>query len=982
MDTPEPSQPPGPDGPRGPVPGNGPKGDPFAVVGVGASAGGLEALSELLTALPEKTGMAVVVVQHLDPQHETLLSTLLSRVTRLPVVEVTDGLAVEPDHVYVIPRNTSMTIAGGLLKLTPRGESRGPHLPIDLFLKSLAEDRQSAAVGVILSGTGTDGTLGMEEVKAAGGITIAQDEASAKYPGMPRSASGSGCVDLVLPPAQIALELARISRHPYVAEGADGVAAAAVDGGGDEPAFGKILGLLRSTFGVDFGGYRETTVRRRILRRMVLHTKGNLDEYLRHLETDRGEVEALYQDILINVTSFFREPETFEALKEVVFPGILKSKNATTPIRIWVPGCSTGQEAYSLVIALLEFLDGQPVRPPIQVFATDLSETVSLARAGGRLPREHRGRGLARAAPPLLRQGAGVLPDRQVDPRRLRLRPPERDVRPPFSHVDLVSCRNLLIYLTPALQKRVIPTFHYALNPGGFLLLGSAETVGTFDNLFAAADPKHRVYARKATGHATHPAFLPAEAATGGSADVKPLAPADAPADWQRTADALVIREYVPPGVLVNDDFDVLQFRGRTADYLESPQGEPTRDVLKMARDGLFVELRDALIECRRGNAPVRRQGVRLRGEGAVRETDLRVLPVKPTGSDVRCFLVLFEKPGPVTAGPAPPPTAAPAPDAGEVDRLRRELDGTRDYVQSVLEQQNAANEELRSANEEILSSNEELRSTNEELETAKEELQSVNEELTTVNEQLQNRNAELTRLGDDMTNLLGSANVPMIHVGVDLRVRKFTPAAGKVLKLVPGDVGSPVGEIESVINVPDLEELITEVIETVQPVEREVRGRDGHAYLLGVRPYRTADNRIDGAVVVLTDVDEADRARVQLRKAGEFARSIVDTVRDPLLILDSDLLVKSANASFYRTFLVNPADTEGRCLFELGDGQWDIPALRKLLERILPDNRTIEEYEIGHDFPGIGSWVMLLNARPVVPREGTSPLILLASRT
>ena len=546
---------------------------PFVVVGVGASAGGLEALSDLLANLPEKTGMAVVVVQHLDPQHESKLSNLLSRVTHLPVLEATQDLAVQPDHVYVIPRNTTMTIAQGVLQLAPRGGVRGTHLPIDLFLKSLAEDRQSAAIGVILSGTGSDGTLGMEEIKAAGGITFAQDESSAKYPGMPQSAARSGCVDLVLPPDQIARELTRIGQHSYVAPDQAAQAGAGLSAE-DDVHFKKILAILRAAFRVDFSAYRETTVRRRILRRMVLQTKDNLAEYIEYLRKDPPEVEALYQDILINVTSFFREPQTFEVLKESVFPEILKTKSQDTPIRVWVPGCSTGQEAYSLAIALVEFLEQQPVRPPIQIFATDLSETVSLVKA-----RE------------------GVYPENieaEVSPERLRrfftkeqetyrISKSIRDMcafakqnvtaDPPFSHLDLISCRNVLIYLTPVVQKRVIPTFHYALNPSGFLLLGASETVGSFAGLFGVVDPKFRIYAKKAAGLRQYPHFHGEATYARESADIQVTPLSVSSADWQREADRVVLREYAPAGVLVNDDFDILQFRGQTGDYLRLPRG-------------------------------------------------------------------------------------------------------------------------------------------------------------------------------------------------------------------------------------------------------------------------------------------------------------------------------------------------------------------------------------------------------------------------
>ena len=743
---------------------------------------------------------------------------------------------------------------------------------------------------------------------------------------------------------------------------------------------------------------------------MVLHTKDNLAEYIEYLRKDPSEVEALYQDILINVTSFFREPQTFEVLKESVFPEILKTKSQDTPIRVWVPGCSTGQEAYSLAIALVEFLEQQPVRPPIQIFATDLSETVSLVKA-----RE------------------GVYPENieaEVSPERLRrfftkeqetyrISKSIRDMcafakqnvaaDPPFSHLDLISCRNVLIYLTPVLQKRVIPTFHYALNPSGFLLLGASETVGSFAGLFGVVDPKFRIYAKKAAGLRQYPHFHGEDTYARESADTQATPLSVSSADWQREADRVVLREYSPAGVLVNDDLDILQFRGQTGDYLAPPPGEPSHNLLNMAREGLLLELRDALNECRQGNTPVRRTGVQIRAQGAIHETDLRVLPVKLPGSGQRCHLVLFEEPrhepaavsgsaadatGPNSPArwlprwlrrPFPRATTSVAagvsapPDEREVDRLRQELAAMRDYLQSVIEQKDTVNEELKSANEEILSSNEELLSTNEELETAKEELQSINEELVTVNEQLQSRNLELTRVSDDMTNLLGSANVPIVAVGVDLRIRKFTPAAGKVLNLLPADVGRPIGELKSVVEVSDLEALITGVIDTVRTEEREVRDRAGHWYMLCIHPYRTSENKIDGAVVVFGDIDEAKHAQMRLKESGEYAQSIVETVREPILILTEDLRVKSANQSFYQTFRVKPEETENLFLYDLGSGQWNIPSLRTLLEDILPGHHTFEEHEVEHEFPVIGHRVMLLNARQVCPRDGASPLILLA---
>ena len=526
------------------------------------------------------------------------------------------------------------------------------HMPIDLFLKSLAEDRGSAAIGVILSGTGSDGTHGMEEIKAAGGITFAQDESSAKYPGMPRSAARSGCIDLVLPPDQIARELTRISQHSYVAPD-QAAQANSGPGADDDLHFRKILAILRAAFGVDFSAYRESTVRRRILRRLMLQTKDNLADYVAHLKRNLSEVEALYQDILVNVTGFFREPQTFEVLKESVFPEIMRTKSEDTPIRIWVAGCSTGQEAYSLAIAVVEFLDTQPLRPPIQIFATDLSELGSLVKAReGVYP---------------INIAAEVSPERlrrffTQEQETYRINQSIRDMcvfarqdvaaDPPFSRLDLISCRKL-IYLAPAFQERIIPTFHYALNPNGFLLLGTAETVGSFANLFGLVDPKSRIYSRKAAGMRQYPHFHGSAAIAGEPAEVQHTPLTSNTLKWQRAADSVVLNQYAPAGVLVNDDFDILQYRGQTGDYLAPPPGEPSHNLLNLAREGLMLPLRESLNECRQANAPARRSRVQIRGGGGIRETDILVLPVKLPDCNERCYLVLFEEPSARAGGRA-----------------------------------------------------------------------------------------------------------------------------------------------------------------------------------------------------------------------------------------------------------------------------------------------------------------------------------------
>ncbi len=919
---------------------------PFPIVGIGASAGGLEAFTQLLAHLPAETGMAFVLVQHLDPRHESRLCDLLARATRMPVLEASQGLRVAPDHVYIIPPNTSMAIARGALEITPRGEAPGPHLPVDHFLSALASAQQAQAIGILLSGTGSDGTLGLLEIKSVGGITFAQEPDSARHGGMPQSAIGSGAVDFVLPPEGIALRLAEIGAEPHL------VPSPVVEPPAEsEDHFRLVLGAVRAITGVDFSQYRDTTIRRRILRRMALHGESALVSYAGRLEQDPLEVQALYRDLLINVTSFFRDPALFEALKTSVFPEILDAKPPDAPLRLWVPGCSTGQEAYSLAIALWEFFDDKLVRRPFQIFATDLGDPGSLERAC-----------------------AGLYPESieaELTPERLhrffkkedRLYRVDKSIRdsclfarqnlsadPPFSHVDLISCRNVLIYMNPALQRRVLPIFHYALNVPGFLVLGSSETVGEQNELFEARDRVNRIYVKQVTASRPLVQFAIEGYQAPVAAGPPARAPGSTPADFQKEADRLLLSRFAPPGVLVNEQLDILQFRGRTGPYLEPPPGEPTRNLLKMARPGLFVERRSAVNEALARGEAVRREGLCLRDEQEEREVAIEVLPVRPREAQAQCCLVLFEEgDGSKPAAGSERPSgwrarldrwwaarAHPAADVaasagreglpgGEAAQLRQELSSTREYLQSLIEQQDAANEELRSANEEVLSANEELQSTNEELATAKEELQSTNEELSTVNDELQHRNRELNQTTNDLQNLLTSTTIPVVMVGVDLRIRRLTLAARNIMNLLPADLGRPVGDLKANVDVPDLERLITEVIDEVQVREREVRDREGRWYLLRIHPYRTSDNKIDGALLVLVDIDELKQGEAALRESEARFRIVADTA--PIMIWMS--------GPDRRCTYLNKADLEfrGRGLEqELGEG-W--------FEALHPDDRV-----------------------------------------
>jgi len=961
---------------------HGPANESLPVVGIGASAGGLEAFTKLLKHLPDDTGMAFVLVQHLDPTHASALTEILSRATTMPVTEVRDGIRAEPNHVYVIPPNTNMAILHHTLSLMPRTEKHGLHLPIDYFLRSLAEDRRSRAVGVILSGTASDGTLGLQAIKAEGGITFAQDEESARYDGMPRSAIGSGCVDCVLPPEGIARELARLSRHPYVMLSQEAQTIGRASGEAD--ILNKVFIVLRRHTGVDFTDYKHTTIRRRIQRRMLLHQIERMDQYVRFLQQHTGEMEALYQDLLINVTSFFRDPDSFRALRKKMFPHLMKSPSPEQPLRIWVPGCSTGEEAYSIAISLLESFGNKRAEIPVQIFATDISGgAIEKARAGfypKSIAQEVSAERLRRF---FVKSDHGYQIRKSI--REMCVFARQNAIKdPPFSKLDLISCRNVMIYLGPVLQKKLLAVFHYALKPDGLLMLGSSETIGGFSNLFVLVDKKEKIYAKKPGRFlpvlAPVTTERPDEQRPRGHNAVRrgeelPVVP-----NLYKEADSLLLSQYVPPSVLINDDLRIIQFRGSTSPFLAPSPGVASLDLLQMVREDLRLDVRNAIQKARKANARVREQGLSIDPGNRSQRINLDVIPFQATPSKERFFLVVFEEAE--TSGVLRNRRA----ERGKGRRiehsagaqLRHELAATKEYLRTVLEEHDAGREELRSANEEVQSSNEELQSTNEELETAKEELQSTNEELTTLNEELQTHNSELNQVNNDLINFLGSTHVPIVIVSCDLRIRRFTAAAQAVVNLIPADMGRPLGDIQPSVNVPDLGKMILGVIDTLTACEREVQDRQGHWYSLRIRPYKTADGVIDGAVLMFVDINAAKHSTVLVEEARDFANAIVETLRDPLVVLNPDLRVRKANDIFYKTFQVAPEDTEGRYLFNLGDGQWNIPQLRRLLEEILPRDSAFNDFAVEHVFPRIGHKRMILNARRVLGKDSEPKAILL----
>jgi two-component system, chemotaxis family, CheB/CheR fusion protein len=959
----------------------------FPIVGIGASAGGLEAFSELLRELPEKTGMAFVLVQHLDPTHGSALKEILSRTTKIPVSEVTDGIEVKPDHIYVIPANTNMSIREGVLRLAARVLVLGQHMPINHFLNSLAAERGDLAISVILSGTASDGTEGSGAVKTAGGITFAQDEKSARYPSMPRSAISSGAIDFVMAPAEIARELARIGRHPYVSRDLARAGKAA------DPAEGReleiILSMVRDATGVDFAHYKQSTLQRRIKRRMVLHQFENPKEYLRYIKRNPEEVEQIYRDILIHVTGFFRDPEAFEALRTVVLPKLFENRKPEhAPIRIWIPGCSTGEEVYSIAITLLEYIWEVRTAPPdlaaekrFQIFATDISDTaLDRARTGLYTDSAVAGVSPDRLKRFFFRSNGGYQINKQV--REMCVFARQNVVKdPPFSNLDLISCRNLLIYLGSDLQKKLIPTLHYGLKPGGYLMLGGSENLGAFVDYFTLLDKKNKIYQKKRSGARMITYF------SGGDSAPHKVEPAQ-PAKFQQPAalsvekavEQTLLSRFAPASIVVNSEMEIVQFWGKTGAYLEPASGNPTFSLSKMAREGLLVDLRAALNKAMRENTTVRREGISIQSNGGTREIDLEVIPIRGEAARDRFYVVAFQDVMAHDAGPArgkkrKGKAAGPPSQARERERADREVNQLREQLQALIEDHETTLEEYKSANEEVLSSNEELQSTNEELETAKEELQSTNEELTTLNEELQNRNTELALANNDLLNLFANVNIPVVIVANDLRIRRFTPPAQKLLNLLPGDIGRRIGEIRPNIEADKLEQLAREAVDSATVQEREVREvQSGGWYVLRVRPYRTWDNKIDGAVISFQDIDALKRNLEQVRT---YADALIENAREPTLVLDGHLRVTVANEAFYRAFKVSAAETEGNLIYELGNGQWNAPALRNLLQAITSSNSRVDDFEVRHDFPGIGLRTMLLNARRIEPAPGKRLILL-----
>ncbi len=937
--------------------------EPFVIAALGASAGGLEACETFFKHMPPDAGIAFAIVMHLAPDHESALAQLLGRDTQMSVEQVHDQTTVVPNRVYVIPPNATLTIEHRVLRVMPPTEPRGYRTPIDNLFVSLAEDLGELAVCIMLSGTGSDGTLGLRAIKEHGGMAMAQTPESAKHDAILRSAIGTGLVDHVLPVEDMPAKLAKYAAYLSSLDGKPNRIRDQI-----RTHLAKIHALLRRRTGHDFSQYKGSTFARRLERRMKALQIGTVSQYVGVLESRPEESEQLFKDLLIGVTEFFRDPNAFEALARVVIPKLFEGKGAGDQVRVGVVGCSSGEEAYSIAILLSEHAGTLNIRPKLQIFATDIDErALGMARKGS-YPET-----IADLVSPerlerfFTRQQDGTyLVKREI--REICIFSAHSFIKdPPFSRLDLICCRNVMIYLEPDLQRNIIPLFHYALRPGGYLFLGPAESVSSNPELFRTTDKTHRIFQRKETVPRPAVKFPLAQIPGPPQSGEKRLEDRHVPKQLER----IILQRYGPACALVRENGDAVYFSGRIGRYLEQPTGTPEINVLNMAREGLRIPLRTSLHRAVTAQARAVEKHVVVQAEGELTNLDLTIEPFVELG-DTGLFMIVFEEASQRTS---PQPGDAPAANGGleqTIQQLESELRAAREHAQ-------AAYEELETSNEELKSANEEYQSTNEELETSKEELQSFNEELETVNAELNRKVSELDSANSDLQNLFNGTQIATIFLDSALRIRSFTPTAASAFRLIPGDVGRPLADLASQFSEGGLVEDMKEVLQTLSMRERALTGTQGRYYQMRILPYRTTHDVIDGVVVTFFDVTRLKETEQRAVAARIYAENIVQTVRQPLLVLGGDMRVQSANRSFYELFKLSDDTVEGKVLFDIANGLWNLPELRRMLGEVLPQRKAVRDFRVDLDSPGVAKRIILVSARQIQPQKDEAPLILLA---
>jgi two-component system CheB/CheR fusion protein len=944
----------------------------FPIIGIGASAGGLEALENFFRLMPASSDAAYVVVTHLAPDHASLLSEILQRTTQLQVIEAKDQLIVKANCVYIIPPNRDMRILHGVLQVNVPSEPHTQRLPIDLFFSSLAVDQKKNAVGIILSGTGTDGTQGIRDISDAGGTTIAQDPTTAKFDGMPTSAINAGHADYVFTVEKmVEFIFSDKPLHPLKNKKSNTSLT--------QDTITQILEQLHSATGVDFTLYKKSTIGRRIERRMAKHNIEEIHLYSRYLKENPAEIKILFKELLIKVTNFFRDPEAFEFMEKVILPKLCKDKSDDYVFRVWVPACASGEEAYSIAILLCELMAKTKQQFQVQIYSTDLDEdAIATARAATYPNSISLDVSPERLRNFFLKHEDGYRIKKEV--REMVVFAIQNIVKdPPFTKLDLISCRNLMIYMETALQNRLMPMFHYALKPEGVLFLSPSESVGNYTELFSPINRKWKFYHainRKTSTHLMiNSPFLWADKNHHQVPEL--IMTKTIQTNFAELSRKLLVKYFAPASIITNLKGDIVYIHGETGKYLRPAPGHATLNIIEMARDGLEVELRNA-IHAMAENSPIYKAEIQYKfnDEPAIVNLCVRQLPAMDGNEGM--LLISFEDVA-VIASKSKRKTAVKPADVARIEELEHELSYTKENLYATIEEQQAANEEFKSTNEELQSTNEELQSVNEELETSKEELQSVNEELITVNSELQAKIENLASAQNDIKNLHDNMNIATIFLDTGMLIRRFTRDASKIYRLVASDVGRLLADIKCDLVDEDILAQAEHVLETLIPVEREVCTNNGDWYLLRIQPYRTLDNVIDGVVMTFTDITSRIKAEELVKEARELAESIVNTIREPILVLNSKLKIISTNKAFCQLFHVTIKDTVGRKIYDLGNHQWDIPALRELLEKILPQEQVLNDYLVEHDFPGIGQRKILLNGRCILNKSGEPSLILLA---
>ncbi len=949
----------------------------FPIVGLGASAGGLEALEEFFRHMPADSGMGFVVVMHQAAKHVSLLPELISRCTTMDVGPIWDRVAVQPNAVYIVPPGKNVDMLNGVLHLTDLPPNHAAPLPIDYFFRSLAQDQRETAVAIVLSGTGADGTAGLSPIKGESGMVMVQSIESARFSGMPQHAVDSGLADYVCSPTEMPSQLVAYARGPFLKM----PSLVKNPPPGIEQSLPEILLTLRRRCGHDFSGYKATTICRRIERRMNVHQIVEPKQYLRFLDEHEPEAETLFKELLIGVTSFFRDTETFEAMTRHVLIPALKSKTDDATFRVWVPGCATGEEAYSIAILLRECMDSLKTHLSVQIFATDLNnDAIEAARSGLFLS------GISTEVSP---QRLSQFFTKEDDHYRIRkeLRDwlvfaPQNVIHdPPFTKLDMVSCRNLLIYLQGDLQKKLLTLFHYSLRSEGCLFLGTSETIGEFTDLFEPIDSKAKIFRRRnTTPRREHSVEFPITSTISDELQkrvVKPQTVITPP-----LADAItqmLVSCFAPPTVIVDRKGQIVHVHGHTGQFLELAPGAPTQDIVSLARSGLELDLSAALRRAGQQDAPVIHENVAVgRNGGSVRVnvTVQRITEPESINGLLRVSFQVVPRVDPPDRGKSVARSTKRR--TSREKEIAQELQEAREALQRSIEERDASNEEMKSTNEELQSTNEELQSTNEELETSKEELQSLNEELQTVNVEFQEKIYDLSQANDDMANLLNSTDIATVFLDNQLCIKRFTEQAKDIIRLISTDIGRPLRDLTSSLQHEDLVSDAKDVLKTLAFKECEVCTDDGRWLLMRIIPYRTSEDKIDGLVVTFVDINQVKSVQRESEQARAYAESIVATMRDPLLILDDDLRVRLANGAFYKQFRVTAEATVDSFIYDLGNGQWNIPSLRRLLEEIVPQNGTFDDFEVEHEFPDIGYRKMNLYGRRIQSVEGEPGSILL----